>query len=160
MKPFKILITDVDGSLTDSRISVSENGDIIKTFNLKDLVAMKMVQDKNIPVVIITGNIDDCIRQYYNRMENIYKGKLFIYTAVKNKYEKINDILKKWELNWEDVAYFGDGSNDLESMQHSRWTGCPKDANEEIIKESHYISDKNGGDGCLDDFVKNFILKD
>ena len=74
------------------------------------------------------------------------------------KYIFIKNILKKYNLTFEETAYIGDDLIDLKPMKLCGFSACPKDSAAEIIEISDFISSKNGGCGAVRE-VLEFILK-
>lgn len=156
----KVLIMDVDGTLTDGKIYMGENGELFKSFDIKDGCGIKnILPDMDVIPVIITARKSKILE---NRCQEL--GINYLYQNVTNKYEKLNDILKllsdrthqKYELG--NCAYIGDDIIDLQCMkpikQANGVIGCPNDAVSEIKEISDFISSKNGGDGAVREFIE------
>lgn len=152
-KTIKVLAMDVDGTLTDGKINIGRDGEIFKSFDVKDGYAIKHLLPKfNILPVIITGRISKITE---NRAKEL--GIENIYQNVKNKQEILHDLCKKYKIGLRNVAYIGDDLNDLEIMQMVAVAGCPVNAVKEIRAIAHFISNKNGGDGAVRDFIEWII---
>ena len=54
----KMLVLDVDGTLTDGKIYMSANGELMKAFNIKDGYALARLRNNCIEPIIITGRSD------------------------------------------------------------------------------------------------------
>lgn len=152
-KTIKVLAMDVDGTLTDGKINIGRDGEIFKSFDVKDGYAIKHLLPKfDILPVIITGRISKITE---NRAKEL--GIENIYQNVKNKQEILHDLCKKYKIGLRNVAYIGDDLNDLEIMQMVAVAGCPVNAVKEIRAIAHFISNKNGGDGAVRDFIEWII---
>lgn len=152
-KTIKVLAMDVDGTLTDGKINIGRDGEIFKSFDVKDGYAIKHLLPKfDILPVIITGRISKITE---NRAKEL--GIENIYQNVKNKQEILHDLCKKYKIGLRNVAYIGDDLNDLEIMQMVAVAGCPVNAVKEIRAIAHFISNKNGGDGAVGDFIEWII---
>ena len=112
MNEIKLLILDVDGTLTDGKIYMGENGEIMKAFNAHDAVGVRKLKDYNITPIIITGRISKITE---NRAKEMYVDE--IYQNIDNKLEKLESILKNKNISYKNVAYIGDDENDLECMK-------------------------------------------
>ena len=150
----KLLVMDVDGTLTDGKIYIGSKGEEFKSFNVKDGYAINEMLHKNgIKTAIITGRESEIV--------NIRARELSIdcvYQNVSDKVETLKQIVELYGISIEEVAYIGDDLNDFEAMKKCGITGCPADAVDEIKDISDYTSKFNGGDGAIRDFV-DWILK-
>ena len=150
----KLLVMDVDGTLTDGKIYIGSKGEEFKSFNVKDGYAINEMLHKNgIKTAIITGRESEIV--------NIRARELSIdcvYQNVSDKVETLKQIVELYGISIEEVAYIGDDLNDFEAMRKCGITGCPADAVDEIKNISDYTSKFNGGDGAIRDFV-DWILK-
>ena len=150
----KILIMDVDGTLTDGKIYMGCNGEIFKAFNVKDGYGIHdILIPKGMIPVIITGRKSEIIE---NRCREL--GIKEIYQGVKDKHGIMKNFLKKRNLECCDVAYIGDDMNDLLCMENVKKCGgiigCPKDATTEVIEISDFVSTHKGGEGAVREFIE------
>ena len=152
MNEIKLLILDVDGTLTDGKIYMGENGEIMKAFNAHDAVGVRKLKDYNITPIIITGRISKITE---NRAKEMYVDE--IYQNIDNKLEKLESILKNKNISYKNVAYIGDDENDLECMKKCAFCACPNDAMDVIKKQCNYISNLNGGQGAVRDIIEYMI---
>lgn len=152
-KKIKVLAMDVDGTLTDGKINIDRYGEIFKSFDVKDGYAIKHLLPKfDILPVIITGRISEITE---NRAKEL--GIKYLYQNIKNKQEILHYLCKKHKIELQNIAYIGDDLNDLEIMQNVALAGCPADAVKEIRSIAHFISNKNGGNGAVRDFIEWII---
>lgn len=148
------LVMDVDGTLTDGKIYMSNGGEIFKAFSIKDGCG---IHDIAIPVgitpVIITGRESTIV---LNRCMELGIEK--VYQKVNNKIEVLHSITE----NLATVAYIGDDINDLSCMTQVKKAGgivgCPADAVKEVKMIADFIAEHNGGDGAVRDFIE-WIVK-
>lgn len=150
----KYLIMDVDGTLTDGKIYMGNDGEIMKAFNIKDGCG---IHDIAIPAgiipVIITGRTSKILENRCKELgiENLHQG-------IRNKIEKMLSITTDLST----VAYIGDDINDLSCMELVKSSGglvgCPIDAVNEVVEIADYVSTRNGGHGAVRDFIE-WILK-
>ena len=151
----KYLIMDVDGTLTDGKIYMGNNGEVYKAFNIKDGCG---IHDIAIPAgivpVIITGRKSDIV---LNRCKEI--GIEAVYQGVNNKLNVLNSITS----NLSEIAYIGDDINDLSCINLVKEAGgiigCPKDSIKEVIEMADFIAEYNGGDGAVRSFIE-WLIKD
>ena len=153
----KMLVMDVDGTLTDGKIYISNKGEIMKAFNAHDAVGVRMLKKYNIIPVIITGRESEIVNIRAKEMD---MESSFVFQGVKNKLEKLDKILKENNLKYDNVAYIGDDINDLECFRVCKFTACPNNATKDIKNESNYISNYNSGEGAVRDIIEYIISKE
>lgn len=151
----KYLVMDVDGTLTDGKIYMGNNGEMMKAFSIKDGCGIHdILLPAGIIPIIITGRTSDII---VNRCREI--GIKTIYQGVSNKIEKLLSITS----NLSEVAYIGDDINDLSCMEPVKEAGgvigCPKDAVKRIIELADFVAEHDGGDGAVRDFIEWIVYK-
>lgn len=151
-----MLVMDVDGTLTDGKLYYSSDGSEIKSFNVKDGYAIKKILPRlNIIPVIITGRTSDIVLLRAKEL-NI----LEVHQGISNKSALLDKLLVKYNLCDSQIAYVGDDLNDLEVLKRVSFRVCPNDAVNEVKEICNYISEKNGGEGVIRDFVDNFLSHD
>lgn len=141
---------DVDGTLTDGKIYMGNDGEVMKAFSIKDGCGIHdILITAGITPVIITGRTSKILE---NRCAEI--GINEIHQGVTNKSDKIISITK----DLSSVAYIGDDINDLPAMKPIKnaggLIGCPADAAYAVKALADYVSSKNGGDGAVRDFIE------
>ena len=150
MKSIKYLVMDVDGTLTDGKIYMGNDGEVMKAFNIKDGCGIREIAIcAGIEPIIITARESRILERRCHEL-----GIKSVYQRVPNKIEKLKEIIKEYNQ----VAYIGDDINDLASMHFIKDAGgvigCPKDAVKNVIKIADFVSEFNGGDGAVRDFIE------
>ena len=158
MTEIKIVILDLDGSLTDGTYRVSDDDVVTKSFNTKDFHGLSKLQELGVTVYIITSSTDLCIWNQFKRLPKVAKARLFIFDSIINKKSFIEKHILSKNITFDNIAYMGDDENDLECIKLAAITGCPSDAIYEIQQQDiSYISDNKGGHGAVRDFVEFLI---
>lgn len=152
LKNIKGFIFDVDGVLSMDTSPLDENGDPVRTANVKDGFALRYAILKGFQVAIITGANTPRVKHRYKKL-----GVEHIYMNSFNKTEFLDEILTKTGLQKEEILYMGDDLVDLSFMQQVGIPTCPFDAVPEIKAVSLYISDKKGGEGCVRDVIEQVM---
>lgn len=151
-KSIKLLITDVDGVLTDGGIYTNEDGVYMKKFNVKDGTAVKILKDINIKTMILSSEADPTNSKILQRRAKKIGVKLCHY-AIDDKLDFLKKLLPSLNLQSENIAYIGDDINDLEAMSIAGLKACPNDAVDEIKDIVDIVLNKKGGDGCFRELV-------
>lgn len=149
----KMLVMDVDGTLTDGHIYVGANGEMMKAFNVKDGYAIAhILPEKNILPVIITGRNSDIVATRARELKIME-----LYQGISDKLSKLKEVAAKYQLEAEEIAYIGDDVNDLDCIEYCGLTACPQDALEEVKVKVDYVCKADGGRGAVREFV-TFII--
>ena len=151
----KLVLLDVDGTLTDGGIYRGNNGEELKRFNVKDGYAIVNAQKLGIEFGIITGRKSELVEIRSNELKIKY-----LYQGISEKTVILEEIMQKTGLKKEEIAYMGDDLNDILIMKQSGLTGAPKDAADEVIQIVDFVSGKNGGSGAVREFVEYILKKD
>lgn len=152
-KCIKAVLFDVDGVLTDGSLTFDEDGRELKTFNAKDGQGIVMLNRAGILTGIITARKNPTVR---HRFENLGMTKL--YEGEKNKIAALEDFMKEYVLNFDEIAYVGDDLPDICVLSKVGLACTPADGMDEVKKYVHFISSKNGGRGAVRE-ICDFILK-
>ena len=152
-KSIKAVLFDVDGVLTDGSLTFDEDGRELKTFNAKDGQGIVMLNRAGILTGIITARKNPTVR---HRFENLGMTKL--YEGEKNKIAALEDFMKEFVLNFDEIAYVGDDLPDICVLSKVGLACTPADGMDEVKKYAHFISRENGGRGAVRE-ICDFILK-
>lgn len=150
----KLLVMDVDGTLTDGKIYMSAGGELMKAFNIKDGYAIARMKEYGIEPVIITGRESDIVKQRCAELKIME-----LYQGVENKLFKLKDICAKKGLTLSQVAYIGDDVNDLPCILHCGMTACPADAVNKVKKSADVVTEAKGGEGAVREFCEYLVEK-
>ncbi len=155
----RFLVMDVDGTLTDGKIYMGQEGELFKAFDIKDGYGVKcLLPEANIIPVVITARNSRIVENRCREMgvTELHQGKM-------NKYETLLKVLKKYsesdntEYTLANVAYMGDDLLDLQCMKPIKEAGgyvaCPNDAVDEVKNIANYVSVKNAGNGAVREII-------
>ena len=152
LNKIRAIIFDIDGVLSSETITLSSEGEPLRTVNIKDGYAIQLAMKLGLRIAIMTGAKVSSTRRRYEGLgvEDIYIG-----CAV--KIETYDQFLQKYGLTDEEIMYMGDDIPDLEIMRRVGCPVCPKDACPEIKEASCYVSDRMGGYGCGRDVIEQVL---
>jgi len=148
----KAFAFDVDGVLTNGEVLVTEAGDQLRKFHIRDGYALQLAVKKGYPIVIITGAHSLGVQR---RLEGL--GIQDIYLGVQDKIVVFNAWLARHQIQAGEVLYVGDDIPDLAVMHLAGMSACPADAAEEIKAIADYISPKLGGCGAARDVIEKVM---
>jgi 3-deoxy-D-manno-octulosonate 8-phosphate phosphatase (KDO 8-P phosphatase) len=150
----KLIVLDVDGTLTNGKIIYTSNGDEIKNFDVKDGLAIatwtKRLGKK---AAIITGRTSKLVEKRASDL-----GITHLYQGIHNKQEILEKILKEENLTWAEVATIGDDLNDLKMSKKANISFAPNDASLYLKDKVNIVCKSNGGDGAVREMVE-YICK-
>jgi len=149
----KLLVMDIDGTLTDGKINMGPNGEVFKSFNIRDGYAInEMLPANGIVPAIITGRTSQIVE---NRAKELHISE--IYQGKHDKLDTLMSLMRKYDCQKDNVAYIGDDILDIVCMNECGLVGCPSDACKQVKKIAHYICENKGGDGAVRDFIEYII---
>ena len=145
----KMLVMDVDGTLTDGHIYMGANGEMMKAFHVQDGYAIAhMLPEMGVVPVIITGRSSKIVEK---RAAELKIGHL--HQGVADKLGKLQEIAAQLGVCAGEIAYIGDDVNDLDCIRCCGYTACPADAVPEVLEAVDYVCKRNGGCGAVREFV-------
>jgi 3-deoxy-D-manno-octulosonate 8-phosphate phosphatase (KDO 8-P phosphatase) len=149
----KLLVMDVDGTLTDGKINMGPEGELFKSFNIRDGYGInEMLPAHGIIPAIITGRTSKIVE---NRAKELHVTEL--YQGKHDKLATLKELMQKYDCKKENVAYIGDDILDMACMEECGLVGCPSDACMEVKDIADYICGNIGGDGAVREFIE-FII--
>ena len=148
----RMILTDVDGTLTDGTLTVMPDGEELKSYHVKDGLAVLLAQIVGLELGIITGKRSRGLEKRAERLKitELHQGAI-------NKTPVFEDILSRRGLRPEEVAYIGDDLGDLEVLRRTGLAGAVADAHPAVRKAAHYVCSERGGRGAFREFVE-FII--
>ena len=154
-RKIKLLVLDVDGTLTDAGVYILEDGSQFKKFNARDGLGIKMAMKAGIEVGLISHSL---VTQMVESRANML-GMKYYYVGQESKLDILNGWIEKLNLTLDEVAFIGDDVNDKEIMEAVGLTACPSDAVEAIKKVADILLSKKGGKGCVREFIDEYLLQ-
>ncbi len=151
----ELIILDVDGTMTDSRITYSESGDEIKTFNVKDGLAIVSWMKLGKKVAIITGRSSKIVERRARELHIEY-----YYQGCDDKLTKLQMLIEKLNISMENVAAIGDDLNDYRMLEAVQISFVPRDASEYVDKIASVILTRKGGSGAVREMIEYLIRKE
>lgn len=152
LKHIKAILLDVDGVLTNGILLLTESGEQLRQFNIKDGYALQLAVKKGIKVAALSGARSQGVKHRLNGL-----GIQDVFLGLESKIEVYTNYLLENKLSPEQVLFVGDDMPDLQVMKLAGLAVCPADAIEEVKAISHYISPKNGGEGCVRDIIEKVL---
>ena len=152
LSKIKAFVFDVDGVLTDGGVMSTTEGDLVRIFDSKDGLGMRMALMNGYPVGIITGGNSPSIENRFKifNVEDLYMG-------ARNKIPDFMHFCNKYGLKPDEVAYIGDDLPDIPVLKICGLAVCPSDAVVEVKEVCEYISAHKGGCGCARELIEQVL---
>ena len=144
LKKIKLVVSDVDGVLTDGSMYYSSKGEELKKFHTRDGMGVELLLEKNIHTVLISKEKSKIV---ISRAKKIRASLTKI--GIIKKENELPILCSKFNVTPNEVAYIGDDVNDMAIMKLVGFSAAPYDAILSIKKIADYTCSKKGGEGVL-----------
>ncbi len=151
----KVLVIDVDGTMTDGSIIYDSNGNEIKCFSAKDGAGLLAIRFAGINTMIITGRDSAAVCR---RAKDLSVDYLF--QGIKDKRKFLLEFCDENNVSFSEIGYIGDDLNDFAAMSMCGFKACPSDSCSEIKQIADYVSIRPGGQGAVRDIVEYYLKKE
>jgi 3-deoxy-D-manno-octulosonate 8-phosphate phosphatase, YrbI family len=145
-------IFDYDGVMTDGSVYMDANGEPLRTSNVKDGYALQLATKMGFNIAIISGAFCPSIIPRMNAL-----GVTNVFIGVPDKIVALEKYMEQKDILPSQIVYMGDDIPDYRVMKRVGVPVCPADAVDEIKNISVYISDRNGGRGCVRDIIEQTL---
>ena len=152
LKKIKLLILDIDGVLTDGSILIDSSGEVLKKFDVKDGMGIKLLQEIGIEIIFLSGGVSGAAQK---RAEQL--GVKSCFTGIKDKYIKIQHIQEKRSVTIDETAYVGDDINDIVVRPIVSLLFAPSNASSFILKKADIVLLSSGGSGAIREIAEKFL---
>ncbi len=142
--PIKLLISDVDGVLTDGFLHFDANGELFKSFNVQDGYGFTMLQKANINIAIISGNSSNIIQQ---RCQSLGVRQIFL--GIDNKLDIYRKLKQEHQLSDEEIVCVGDDLPDIPLLQNAGTGIAVANAHPTVKANANWITQNSGGNGAI-----------
>ncbi|TNF32241.1 MAG: N-acylneuraminate cytidylyltransferase [Deltaproteobacteria bacterium] len=144
----KLLVTDVDGVLTDGGMYYGPDGEVMKKFSTRDGEGLARARAAGIEVAIMTGEDSDIVSARAKKL-----GIQRVFRGAKDKVALLEGLLAELGLGWHQLAYIGDDRNDFGALARAGVPACPRDAEPEARRLARFVCTRDGGRGCVRELV-------
>ena len=152
LRKIRCVIFDVDGVLSAETITLSADGEPLRTVNIKDGYAIQLAVKMGLHVVILTGATTEAVRLRYERL-----GVKDIFMGCAVKIKTYDELLAIYGMNDDEVIYMGDDVPDLEVLRRVGCPVCPQNACPDVKEACIYVSPCRGGYGCGRDVIEQVL---
>lgn len=151
----ELIVLDVDGCMSDGAITYTSNNEEIKSFNVKDGLAIVSWIKLGKKVAIITGRESKIVAHRAKEL-----GITHLHQNISNKSKALKEILQKENLTNDNIAVIGDDLNDIKMLSVAEISFCPHDAIKYIQNLVNIRLETNGGKGAIREMIDYLITKE
>jgi 3-deoxy-D-manno-octulosonate 8-phosphate phosphatase (KDO 8-P phosphatase) len=152
LNKIKAFVFDIDGVLTDGKITFNSDNTTSRSFDSKDGFALQRAIHEGFLVAIISTAKDENLKKSFLAL-----GLQEVYLGVFDKEETFKEFATVYNLQEEEILFMGDDLPDLSAMRRAGVACCPNNAAKEIREMCVYISPYNGGEGCVRDVIEQVL---
>lgn len=152
LRPIKLVLMDVDGTLSDGRLDYNAQWVESKSFDVRDGFGIYLAHTSGLKTGIVTGRNSPIVSQRAK--------ELSIEIVYQSRYEKakvIDEVTALTGLTADQIAYVGDDLFDLPLLLRVGFAACPADAHEEVRRRVHFISQFGGGRGAVREIIETIL---
>ncbi|MFN8091520.1 MAG: HAD-IIIA family hydrolase [Vicinamibacteria bacterium] len=151
-RALKLILTDVDGVMTDGTVLLLPDGGEAKAFHIRDGLALVMARRAGLLTGLVSGRSSAVVERRAAEL-----GLSVVRQGVRDKAAVLREILAEHGLAAHEVAYMGDDVNDLAVLREVGLSAAPADAPLEVRLEAFMVTEARGGQGCLREFVESIL---
>jgi 3-deoxy-D-manno-octulosonate 8-phosphate phosphatase (KDO 8-P phosphatase) len=148
----RCILFDVDGVLTDGRITLDNAGVESKSFHVRDGHGIKLAQRKGLQVGLLTGRSSRVVD--YRAAE---LGVTLVHQGSKRKEETLARIVEETGLPLEAFAFMGDDVVDIPVLSRVGLPCAVADAVAEVRRECLFVSSRPGGGGAARELIEHIL---
>jgi 3-deoxy-D-manno-octulosonate 8-phosphate phosphatase (KDO 8-P phosphatase) len=151
LKNIKILLTDVDGVLTDGKVFVGIKEEFVG-FDIQDGIGHRLAEYGGLKVGWLSGRLSEpvAIRAKRLKVPFLYQGQL-------HKLAVAAELCAKENLKLSEVAYIGDDFIDIPLLQAAGWSATVPYGRPEVKKKVDYITHAPAGQGAFRELVEKIL---
>lgn len=140
----RVLVLDVDGVLTDGKVTYLPDGQEGRTFHVRDGLGIQLMRAGQVPVAFVSGRDSEVVRRRASEL-----GVEYVRLGIQDKVAAYEELLGSLDLSDEEAAYVGDDLPDLEIIQRCGLSFAVADAAPELRLAAHVVLRSGGGEGAV-----------
>jgi 3-deoxy-D-manno-octulosonate 8-phosphate phosphatase (KDO 8-P phosphatase) len=151
-RALELILTDVDGVMTDGTVLLLPDGGEAKAFHVRDGLAVAIAHRAGLRTGLVSGRVSEAVARRAAEL-----GMAVVRQGVGDNGAALREILAEQGLSPEQVAYIGDDLNDLPIMDAVALSAAPADAPFAVRSQAFMVMEAGGGRGCLREFVEAIL---
>ncbi len=147
-----LLVVNVDGTLTDGKIYIDQDGNEIKSFYAQDGPALRMLMDAGIRVAFLTGRTSRSVEKIASEL-----GVTDLFQGAEDKFAVLSGLLAKFNLGLSEVAFIGDDLTDLPLIRQVGFSFAPANARSVVREFAGFVTKADGGEGAVAEICEKIL---
>ena len=152
LEEIELFVFDYDGVFTDGIVLLMDNGTNVRRANTRDGFAVQWAIKQGLKIAVLTGGKENAVEK---RMK--FLGVEEIHMGCSDKLKSLVTLCARLGVDLDKVLYMGDDMPDYPAMENVGLPVCPKDAANDILEISKYVSPFEGGKGCVRDILEQVM---
>jgi 3-deoxy-D-manno-octulosonate 8-phosphate phosphatase (KDO 8-P phosphatase) len=148
----RLVLSDVDGVMTDGTILMLPGGGELKAFHVRDGLGVVLAHEAGLRTGVLSGRSSEIVERRASEL-----GMTVVRQGVRDKLAELRRILGREGLEAREVAYIGDDVNDIPLLEEVGLSAAPSDAPMEVRLQAFMVTEAGGGRGCLREFVEAIL---
>jgi 3-deoxy-D-manno-octulosonate 8-phosphate phosphatase (KDO 8-P phosphatase) len=144
LQRLRLLVLDVDGTLTDGRLYYGAQGEALKAFDVRDGHGLRLLSLAGVKLAVLTGRRADLVEQRCRELSIEH-----VRGQSRDKGKGIEELCHEAGVALADTAFMGDDVNDLPALRKAALSCAPRDAAAEVLRSVDWVSRKDGGRGAV-----------
>lgn len=140
----RLLVLDVDGTLTDGRLYFGLNGEALKVFHVRDGHGIKLLEQAGVQVAVISGRKSRMVARRCREL-----GVRHVIQGAQDKVKALTQLRTRLKLEAAECACVGDDSVDVPMMKAVKLAFAVADAHKDAIRAAHVVTSQPGGHGAV-----------
>ena len=153
LSKIKMIVMDVDGTMTDGTVYYSKNGEEFKRFSIRDGMGIGLLRMNGIVSAIMTSEDSPIVTARANKLKIDH-----VVLGSRNKKKDLTELAVRTGLTLEEIAFIGDDVNDIQAMQASGFSACPNNSVLNVKEIADYLCTQNGGDGAVRELAELILI--
>lgn len=151
-EPIRLILSDVDGVLTDGRIIFDNQGIETKNFHVRDGLGIRLWTEAGFRFGIITSRSSHIVKLRCDEL-----GIDLVRQGLKEKLPVARKIIDELNLQPEQVAYIGDDLPDLAIMNEVGLAIAVADAADDVVDQAQFVTKRAGGQGAVREAIETIL---
>lgn len=145
LQKIRLVVLDVDGTLTDGRLYYGAEGEALKAFDVRDGHGLRLLQTYGgVKLAVLTGRRPDLVMQRCRELSIEH-----VVGHSRDKGRAIEEIAQNVQISLAETAFMGDDVNDLPALRKVALSCAPADAAKEVLREVRWVSQRDAGRGAV-----------
>jgi 3-deoxy-D-manno-octulosonate 8-phosphate phosphatase (KDO 8-P phosphatase) len=145
LRKIRLVVLDVDGTLTDGRLYYGAEGEGMKAFDVRDGHGLRLLQlYGGVKLAVLTGRRAELVMQ---RCRELSIDQ--VVGQSRDKGRAIEEIAQNAQIPLAETAFMGDDVNDLPALRKVALSCAPADAAKEVLREVRWVSQREAGRGAV-----------